>query len=227
MNKRIGLVIFLSACPLLAANPEPTPKQLAFFESKVRPILVNNCYQCHSEDAQQVKGGLYLDTREGVMQGGESGPAVVPGNPGASLLLKAVKHLDKKLRMPQKQPKLPVQKIAILENWIKMGAPDPRKRELPSLITRDIDIEKGREFWAFQPVRKTAIPKARNTWAHTDLDRLVQARHREKGLVPVKDSPPSALLRRIHFDLTGLPPTPEQIKAFLADHDSDSRAAVE
>ena len=217
----------MAAGPLLAADTEPTPKQVAFFESKVRPILANNCYQCHSEKEQKSRGGLHLDTREGVLHGGESGPAVVPGKPGASLLLKAVKHLDKKLRMPQKQPKLPPSQITILENWIKMGAPDPRKRELPSLITRDIDIEKGREFWAFQPVNKPAIPKARGTWARTDLDRLVQARHKEKGLLPAKDSPPATLLRRMHFDLTGLPPTPEQIQAFLTDHGKNSGAAVE
>ncbi len=217
----------MAAGPLLAADTEPTPKQVAFFESKVRPILANNCYQCHSEKEQKSRGGLHLDTREGVLHGGESGPAVVPGKPGASLLLKAVRHLDKKLRMPQKQPKLPPSQITILENWIKMGAPDPRKRELPSLITRDIDIEKGREFWAFQPVNKPAIPKARGTWARTDLDRLVQARHKEKGLLPAKDSPPATLLRRMHFDLTGLPPTPEQIQAFLTDHGKNSGAAVE
>jgi hypothetical protein len=226
MNKRIGLVIFPAVCSLLAANPEPTPTQVAFFESKVRPILVNNCYECHSEETQGNKGGLYLDTREGVLQGGKSGPAVVPGKPEASLLLKAVKHLDKKLRMPQKQPKLPGQQIAILEKWIKMGAPDPRKRVLPSLITRNIDIEEGRKFWSFQPVRKPNVPKVRGSWAHTDLDRFVQAGHAKKGLQPVKDSPPAALLRRIYFDLTGLPPSPDQVSEFITTHGRDSKTAV-
>ena len=226
MNKRIGLVILPVAFSILAGNPAPPPAQLAFFESKVRPILVNNCYECHSEETQRNKGGLYVDPREGLLHGGKSGPAIVSGKPEASLLLKAVKHLDKKLRMPPKQPKLPGQKIAILENWIKMGAPDPRKRVLPSLITRNIDIEQGRKFWSFQPVRNPDVPKTRGSWAHTDLDRLVQAGHAKKGLHPVKDSPPATLLRRIYFDLTGLPPSPAQVSEFLTAHEKDSKAAV-
>ena len=222
--------LFYSLCfatiPLLTSAKDLTREQVEFFEKKVRPVLVNNCYRCHSKEATSLKGSLYLDSRSGVLSGGESGPAIIPGKPEQSLIFKAVSYQQGKLKMPPKT-KLADKDIRILEAWIKMGAPDPRVDEGPGLITREIDIEKGREFWAFQPVNKPEIPKSRSKWAQSDLDRLVEAKHREKGLKPVGMAAPRTLLRRLHFDLTGLPPTLVEREAFLSAHKRNAKTAIE
>ncbi len=205
----IGLVA------LAAAEGEPTSEQLAFFEKKVRPVLVKHCYECHSIDRGKDKGGLTLDTREGIRRGGDSGHAVVPGNLKQSLLVEAVRHED--LEMPPKY-RLPDDVIADLEKWIRMGAPDPRKAEKADLILREIDFDKAREFWAFkQPERRKAPTTKNRAWPRTDIDRHVLATLEAKGLHPVADAEKAALLRRAWYDLTGLPPSPEELDAFLKD----------
>ena len=134
-----------------------TSEQAAFFEKKIRPVLAANCYQCHSAAAEKVKGKLLLDTRDGIRKGGESGPAVVPGNVKDSLLIQAIRYHDESLKMPPKS-KLPDAVIADFEQWVQMGAPDPRDGPAPKVAWQEIDIAKGKQFWAFQPPKKSAPP---------------------------------------------------------------------
>src|SRR2546429_403966 len=145
--------------PPLAA--EPTPAQLQFFENRIRPVLSENCYKCHSAQAEKVKGRLLLDSREGVLKGGDTGPAIVPGDPESSLLIKAVRYTDPDLQMPPKNKKLSDEQIASLETWVKMGAPDPRVSTGPRPLT---DVAEARaRHWAFQPVNKPAPPRVKNS----------------------------------------------------------------
>jgi cytochrome c553 len=196
-----------------------------FFEKRVRPLLVKHCYECHGPDAKKVRGELRLDTREGVLQGGASGPTVVPGKPDQSLLIQAVRHVRKDLRMPPKG-KLSAAEIADLEAWVAMGAPDPRTGKgatKPWAAT----LEEGRKFWAFQPVKAVAPPAVKNAaWPLTPVDRFILAGLEAKGLTPVPPADRRTLIRRVTFDLTGLPPTPEEIDAFLKDATPEAFARV-
>jgi hypothetical protein len=205
----------------------PTPDQIAFFEKNIRPVLAAKCYKCHSADSEKVKGGLLLDTREGIRRGGDTGHAVVPGSLGESLLLSALRGANQMELMPPKE-RLPEDVIANFEKWILMGAPDPR--EGASLtIARKWDVASATNFWAFQPVKPQAPPRTKDEkWPAGDIDRFVLAKLEEQNLKPVADAAPHALLRRIYFDLIGLPPTPEQIEAFTKDGAARGlRAAVE
>jgi hypothetical protein len=213
----------------LVASPTISPDGLDFFERKIRPVLVENCYQCHSAEAEKIKGGLLLDTREGLLKGGESGVAIVPGQPEQSRLLRAVKFLSKDLQMPPKQ-KLEPHAIADLEAWIKMGAPDPREGKLvavPAPAAPPMDFTTARKFWSFQSVKDPPPPRTRS--ASTTLgpvDLFIAAKLEEKGLVPNSPADKRTLIRRATYDLTGLPPTPEEVRAFLADESSVAFAKV-
>ena len=199
-----------------APGKAPTADQLAFFEKKIRPVLVGKCVECHSAEKNKVKGGLALDSTAGLLKGGDSGPAVVPGKPAESLLIKVIRHVDPDLKMPPKE-KLADGVIADFETWVTMGAPAPRDAD-PKAVRTGIDIEKGREFWAFQPVKKPAVPTVKDaTWARTDTDRFLLAALEGRGLKPVNDADTYTLLRRVYLDLSGLPPTPEEIAAFEKD----------
>jgi hypothetical protein len=176
---------------------------------------------CHSAQADKPMSGLRLDTREGMLKGGDSGqPAVVPGHPENSRLITAIHYSDPNLRMPP-PGKLTDQQIRDFETWIAMGAPDPRK---PAESTagsgnwQPYDFSEKRKFWSFQPVRDPAIPSVKDkAWARTPIDSFILAKLEEKGLRPVPDADKRALIRRATFDLTGLPPTPDDIEAFLKD----------
>ncbi len=184
--------------PLVALNAaEPTPEQLSFFENKIRPIVVERCYECHSAGKKQ-KGGLALDTKEGVLKGGDTGPALVTGDPAKSLLIQAVKWTDKDLQMPPKK-QLGDDQIAALEEWIKMGAPDSRtgKHEITKI---EQHLEDAKKHWAYQPVPPLK-PEA--------LDALVP------GKAPPSDR--RTLIRRAYFDLLGVPPSCAEVDAFVAD----------
>jgi len=197
----------------------PTPEALAFFETKIRPVLAGQCYKCHSAESEKIKGGLLLDTREGIRKGGDSGHAVVPGDLKASLLIKAIHYEDDDLAMPPKKEggKLPADVIADFDNWVLMGAPDPREGK-SATAKYAIDLEKGREHWAFQPPKKTAPPPVKDAnWARSDIDGYVLAELESRGLRPVNDADKATLLRRAHFDLVGLPPTPEEVEMFVND----------
>ena len=191
------------------------------FETHIRPLFIEHCYECHSSDAKKVKAGLYLDTRQGWETGGDSGPAIAPGKPDASLLIKAVTHANGDLEMPPKT-KLPDQDIARLKEWIKMGAPDPREGSVDQ--KRDeIDLSEGRKFWAFQPAVDHPAPAVKDTgWPSDPIDQFILARLEKEGLAPASPASREVLLRRIFFDLIGLPPSPREMARFLADQSPEA-----
>ncbi|MFP6621795.1 MAG: PSD1 and planctomycete cytochrome C domain-containing protein [Pirellulaceae bacterium] len=193
-----------------------------FFENKIRPVLVQHCYKCHSTAAQangKLKGGLLLDDRDVIRRGGESGPAVVPGNEKKSLLLSALRHED--LEMPPKG-KLPASVIADFSRWIKMGAPDPR--DGVTAVESNIDLEKGRQFWSFQAVKKPVLPTIKDAaWSTTGIDRLIAARLQAKKLQPVGLASPELLVRRLYLDLIGLPPAPEPLAEWVKQLNTSSK----
>lgn len=210
----------------LAAYPRPaTPEQLAHFEKSVRPIFANRCYNCHS-DAFKEAGGLRVDIGVAIFSGGKDGPVIVPGHPEKSLLIDKIKETDPKKRMPQESPALPAEEIAVLENWIKDGAAWPDETEklppTPAHIAASY-VKLRAKHWAWQPLTDPAVPTvAHNSWPATNIDRFVLAKLEEKKLAPVRDADPVTLIRRLTYDLTGLPPAPEQVKAFREDHSADS-----
>ncbi|HEY0456689.1 MAG TPA: PSD1 and planctomycete cytochrome C domain-containing protein, partial [Verrucomicrobiae bacterium] len=168
----------------------------------------------HSSEAKKVKGGLFLDTRDAVLKGGDTGASIVPGNPDKSLLIKAVRYTDEELQMPPKKKKLPAQQIADLEAWVKMGAPDPRVSKNPGLA----DAMSRTNHWAFQPVKRPALPVVRNQgWIQTPVDSFILARLEAKQLTPSPRADKRTLIRRATFDLLGLPPTLQEVEAFEAD----------
>jgi hypothetical protein len=210
----------LAVVPALrAADPG-----VAFFEKKIRPVLVEHCYRCHST-AKKQRGGLALDSRDGLRKGGDRGPAIVPGKPKDSLLLQAVRYGEEP-RMPPKG-KLADTVIADLEKWIAMGAPDPRGAIASGKSTKPLDVGEGRNFWAFQPPRRHPVPTVKDaSWPRSDIDAFLLARLETKGLRPAADADRAVLVRRVYFDLIGLPPTPEQIDLFVRDRSPDAFARV-
>ena len=199
-------------------------EQVAFFEKKIRPVLAEKCYKCHAENSEKIKGGLVLDTREGIRRGGDTGPAIVPGDLAKSLVIESLRYTNKDLQMPPEKSggKLPDSVIADFEQWVRMGATDPREGRA-SVVKSEWDTEKAKNHWAFQPVKLPAVPSVKDSaWPKTDVDRFILAGLESKGLKPVGDALPQSLLRRVCFDLTGLPPTPEQVDFFAANPDSKS-----
>ncbi len=188
---------------------------LQFFESKIRPVLVEHCYACHSQEAKannKLKGGLLLDTRQGLLVGGDSGPAVTPKRPAQSLLVSALRHED--YEMPP-SGKLPVRIIDDFTEWIKRGAFDPRNSDTTA-ARPTIDYEASGQFWSFKkPKQVPAPPNTDKTWAQTEIDRFIKARMEQQGLDPVEPGSPRNLLRRATLDLTGLPPTPKEMRLFI------------
>ncbi|MDG2127723.1 MAG: PSD1 and planctomycete cytochrome C domain-containing protein [Fuerstiella sp.] len=208
----VAIVAWLitTSADVTAAQGTNTPENVqgvAFFEKHIAPILKRRCYQCHSHDSGKAKGGLVLDSRHGWEKGGSEGAAIVPGKPDESLLMEAVRYQS--YEMPPDK-KLPASEIALLEKWISMRAPDPRKSKAPK-----VDPAK---LWALQPIGSPAVPVTKDAkWARDDLDAFVLARLEAEGLTPAADADRYTLLRRVTFDLTGLPPTPEEIEAFVND----------
>ena len=200
---------------------------LEFFEKKIRPVLVEHCYQCHSAQAQankKLRGGLLLDSRQGGIKGGDSGPAIVPGKAKDSLLLKALKH-EGEVRMPPKG-KLPDAVLADFARWIDMGAADPRNGKTEPAKSGS-NLAEGRRFWSFQPLKHAPLPKVKDAaWPKTSIDHFILAKLEEKHLRPVPPADKRTLLRRAHFDLIGLPPSPEEVAAFLEDHSPSAFARV-
>ena len=223
------------ACSLLASSfavaaDEATPSKegLEFFEKNIRPILIDRCYECHSAEKNSSKGGLILDSRDGAYKGGDEGPSVVPGDLEKSLLIKAVQYTDPEFAMPPKKTggKLPDDKIALLEQWVKMGAPMPGggAAKLTGLTG------KAREHWAFQPIKKYPVPEVKNkAWVKNPIDAFVLAKLEEKGIQPNPVANPESFLRRLSYDLIGLPPTSEQVEGFVKAYENallaDSLAA--
>ena len=217
---------FLIAGAARAAAPDAAG--LEFFEKRVRPVLIENCYKCHSKEAEKPKGGLVLDTREGVLKGGDTGPAIVPGDPGKSLLIKAVRYTDADLQMPPKNKQLAANQIADLEAWVKMGAPDPRTAESAASHPPLSDPEQVRNHWAFKPVKEPAVPKVQSSKfkVQNPIDSFVFAKLAAKKWSPSPPADKRTLIRRATFDLTGLPPAPAAVEAFLADKSAEAFAKV-
>ncbi len=212
---------------LLGTTAQATsPPDTAYFEEHIRPLLIEHCYECHSSDSKKIKGGLRLDYRGGWLKGGNSGPSVIPGRVGKSLLIQAVRHSDADLKMPPKK-KLNPEQIEALEKWIATGAPDPRLSAKSSTGQKQLDLKPAKRFWAFRPVKKNPPPEVEDTaWPYTDIDRFLLSAQEKKGIKPVNDAENITLLRRIYFDLTGLPPTPEQIGSFLNKAAANRREAI-
>jgi hypothetical protein len=197
-------LFFLCAATSAAAI---TPEQSAFFEARIRPVLAEKCYSCHSAQAEKIKGELLLDSREGMRKGGENGPAVVPGDVAKSLLITALRSTDADTAMPPKNKggKLPDSVISDFERWIQMGAPDPREGTVK--ITKAYDAVAAKSWWSYQPLTQPAVPQPKDSaWARTNIDRFILAKLEEQKLTPVADADGATLLRRLSFDLTGLPP---------------------
>src|SRR3984957_20405343 len=204
------VVFALLAESLMRAGP-PSPEQIEFFEKRVRPVLTANCFACHGGASNPPMGGLRLDSREMLLRGGKRGPAVLPGDPDNSPLLKAVSYLHE-LKMPP-AGKLADEQIADLAEWIKMGAPEPAASAAGG----------GDKYWAFQPVRKPAVPAVNNTaWVQSPVDAFVLAKLEARGLPSPAPLDKRALIRRVSFDLTGLPPSPAEVEAFLKDDSPDA-----
>lgn len=203
----------------LACLPAPAA-DLAFFENKIRPLLADHCYSCHSAKAEKLKGGLYVDSLEGLLKGGELGPALVPGDPEKSLLIKAVRYTDADLQMPPKNKKLSDRQIADLTQWVKAGAPWPeidKSTARPAKANQEI-TDKDKSWWAFQPIRRPAPPVVnRRSEIVNAIDSLIAEQLAEKQLKPNPRATKRELIRRAYFDLIGLPPTPEAVAAFERD----------
>jgi hypothetical protein len=213
-----ALVAFLALPAALMAGESGSTGAAEFFEKKVRPVLVEHCVKCHGADARKVKGGLRLDSRSALLRGGDGGPAVVPGEPSRSKLIGAVKYKDVDLQMPPKG-KLSEAVIANLVTWVRDGAVWPDNQANSSVTRKDFDLA-GRkaEHWCWQPVRRPAVPVVKNqSWPRSAADAFVLSKLEQRGLAPAQTADRRTLLRRVTFDLTGLPPTPEEIDAYLRD----------
>ncbi|MDA0296030.1 MAG: DUF1549 domain-containing protein, partial [Planctomycetota bacterium] len=207
---------------MMAEEPSFSRKDLDFFESKIRPLLLGRCVNCHSNDGSRINAGFRVDTRMQLLLGGDSGPAVIPGDPDASLLIQAIRYDDPGLEMPPRG-RLTRDEIKLLEDWVSMGAPMPAPRETidnPGTEHRwsTEEIELGRSHWAYVPVVSPEAPTiADASWPRAGLDHFVLAELEGRGLTPVGDADPDRWLRRVTFDLTGLPPTPTELDEFDSD----------
>ena len=198
---------------------EPSAADTEFFEKRIRPLLSERCYKCHSAEADKVKGGLLLDTHAGLLKGGDTGAAITPGNADTSLLIAAVRWTDKDLQMPPKK-KLSDAEIADLATWVKNGAPWPADDKPPVAVAKkEFKItDKDRSHWAFQPVKKLSPTAVKNTaWVANPIDAFVLAKLEAKELAPSPVADRRTLIRRVCYDITGLPPTPTEVEAFVAD----------
>ena len=231
MRKQIGILVIViswALCLPLLSFADSSSDQLEFFEKNIRPVLAERCYECHSGEAKSVKGGLLLDSKEGTLKGGDSGhPAIVPGNVDASRLITAISYRDPDLQMPPAKAggKLPDQVITNFIAWVKMGAPDPRTNNVTNELAaqRKANAEK---HWAFQRVKNVAPPAVESRWAKTPIDQFILAKLKQQGMTPSEPADKRTLIRRAYFDLIGLPPTYEEVEAFIRDKSPDAFAKV-
>ncbi|MFT5029400.1 MAG: hypothetical protein ACI9VS_001838, partial [Candidatus Binatia bacterium] len=222
-----GVVALICAGSLGAA--EISLEQIEFFESRIRPVLAQDCYECHNSRGK-AKGGLILDHREALLKGGDSGKAIVPGDAKASLLIQAIRHDDEDLAMPKAGAKLDEAIVRDFEKWVNLGAPDPRDAPPSDAeLAKDTDwaavLERRKAWWSFQPIKAPALPKS-GTSPHP-VDRFIRAGLPSAGLTPSPPADPNTLVRRLYFALIGLPPTAEQVAAFEKSHSANPSKAVE
>ncbi|MSQ97540.1 MAG: DUF1553 domain-containing protein [Gemmataceae bacterium] len=215
--------LLITCVPATALAQMPTAEQLTFFEAKVRPILSARCYTCHSQSAKKLKGGLKLDSRDTILKGGDNGPALVPGKPSVSLLVKAIKYDG--LEMPP-SGKLPADEIAILVKWVEMGAPWPELTVKPG-VSPEVGVltTERLRHWAWQPLKVTEPPALTEAdHKRNPIDRFVLAALSAKGMKPNPPADRRTLIRRAFLDLLGLPPSPEEVEAFVKDDSQDGFA---
>lgn len=216
-------VLMLVGClhgSIRSSDPEFARADIDFFEKRIRPLLVSRCNECHSSDAKQLQAGLMLDDRESALRGGDSGPAIVPGKPDASLLIEAIRY-DGDLQMPPKG-KLAAGEIALLERWVRLGAPMP-KSTAAQKRPKEVNLDEARSFWSFLPLARHDLPMVKQyNWPQRRLDYFILARLEQEALRPSLTADRRTLIRRATFDLTGLPPTPAQIRAFERDDSPDA-----
>lgn len=210
--------VVLTTSSLCAAEKQPTQQQIQFFESKIRPLFIKHCYDCHGPDEQE--SGLRMDSFQGIAKGGKAGSLIVPGKPEQSLLITAVKYQSPDLQMPP-DDKLSKQEVKDLVNWVKMGAPYPNA-DMSLLRTTDakgkLDLEKERQFWSFQSVKKPVLPKVKKSeWVKNPIDQFVLQKLEQVNLTPAEPADKRTLIRRTTYGLTGLPPTLQEINDFLND----------
>jgi hypothetical protein len=219
-----GSIVWLLLCiPTVAlAEDEPTKQQIEFFEKKIRPILVDHCYECHSAKSDDIGGKLLLDSRDAILNGGDSGPAVTIDDPDDSLLIQAIEYQDG-LEMPP-DDKLPDDVIADFRKWIEMGAPDPRR---PKKVSDKL-AQRAETLWSLKPVKKSEPPKVNDdAWPISDIDGFVLARLEAAGMTPVADADAYTLCRRIHFDVIGLPPSPAAVEEFVKNYNADAQLTID
>ncbi len=221
-----GVGFLLAATFLRAADAAFSAKGLELFEQHVQPILAEHCYKCHSHDADKIKGGLLLDSQEATLTGGDTGPALVPGKPEASLVIKAIRYTDPDLQMPPKNKKLSEEQIAALTEWVKLGAPRPAPVVTDRLNQRRSTAQ-DKDWWVFQPLRHPIVPQVTNAqWSANPVDRFLFARLETEGLKPSPEADRRTLIRRAYFDLIGLPPSTEEVERFAADQSPDAYEKV-
>ena len=227
MYRFILATVFCALVNSLLNAQDPTVEGLRFFETKIRPVLVKHCYECHSSAAllnDKLESELLLDTKAGIRKGGASGPAVVPGEVETSLLIKAIQHDS--FNMPP-DTKLPSKVIADFIKWVEMGAPDPREEPTTNIEKMEIDIEAGRGFWSFQPLQQSNPPAdLESPWIRNNIDRYIYAALDENGLEPNREASRHTLIRRAYFDLWGIPPSPTEVETFVNDTAPDAFEAL-
>ncbi len=221
----MGLCLRLAGIEAAATTSDGySPDDLEFFEKRIRPVLVDRCFSCHSHDSEKLKGGLHLDSREGLLRGGETKPAAVPGKPEESLLINAVRYGDQKLQMPPKG-RLSEREVSDLAEWVRRGLPwpkDPAGKEDGSTAKTVFDLSKRMaSHWSWKPIHRPPVPVAKNpAWARNAVDLFIAGQNEKRGLSQATEAEKSTILRRLFSDLIGLPPSPEQIKAFVNDPDA-------
>ena len=219
----VGVCRPVAAHAIGGETAENTAAGLAFFETRIRPVLVEKCYSCHSSQAEELQAGLFLDSREGLLRGGDSGPAVVAGRPRESLLIQALNY--EAYEMPP-SGKLPATVVADFERWIEIGMPDPRT-SLAAAQRSTVDLDEGRRFWSFQLIKPSDPPPVNDIDGPLGrIDRSLLAKLEKRALKPAPDADRAAWLRRVTFDLIGLPPTIQQIDEFLSDTSPEAIARV-
>ncbi|MEM7312756.1 MAG: PSD1 and planctomycete cytochrome C domain-containing protein, partial [Planctomycetota bacterium] len=217
------LLCVLVACGLSRADQPLGSEAIDFFESKIRPVLVEHCYECHAVESDSVGGELLLDSREGIARGGENGPAIDVKSPGSSRLLIALRYDSDDLQMPP-DGQLASTVVADFEKWIAMGAPDPRTGK-PATVAEAIEA-RAKDHWAFVTPQRPEIPVVKNEdWPKTDTDRLILCRLEKQGLTPSPRADRFTLVRRLYYDLIGLPPTYEEVSEFLVDDSEETYLA--
>jgi hypothetical protein len=221
---RFCLTVGLCCClATIASAAEPAPADAEFFEQHIRPLLENRCFKCHSADAKNVESGLQLDSRPDWQRGGDSGPAIVPGNPDESLLIRALSYSDDEpIQMPP-EGKLPDREIALLTEWVQRGAPDPRDEPVKNTKRREVNLVEEGKHWSYQPLTNRAPPEVKNgAWCRTPIDRFILSKLESSGIAPNNIADRGKLIRRAYFSIVGLPPSPEAVETFVKNEAPDA-----